>query len=348
MSVSTEQSTVGHGGFALTVDNAEAYLCERNLLPPEACARVTELGGGISNTVLLVEHAAGAVVLKQSLARLRVADDWVFDRRRLLVEANCMEVLGRIVGAAEVPEMLDLDRGNLIFAMTAAPSGGAVWKSALLQGEVDLRVARRAGELLGRIHRCAAADLALASAFSDLMPLLEGRIDPYHRAAAAVHPDLRGHIVRDIARLTEQRRTLVLGDYSPKNLIVYSDRVLALDFEAAHWGDPAFDTAFMITHLVAKAVHLPKRRSEFLAAAREFFAAYSAAAGEAAATMADTTTELGVLLLCRVDGKSKLEYLSDAEREGVRGLARKLIATQVIDLDEALDLAVTASDQSRR
>ena len=348
MPVSTERSTVDHGGFVLTVDNAAAYLCKRNLLSPEAPAQVTELGGGISNTVLLVEHTDGAVVLKQSLAKLRVADDWQFDRRRLLVEANCMEVLGRILGANEVPEMLDLDRRNLIFTMTAAPPEGLVWKSALLNGEVDLIAARRVGDLLGRIHRHTAADPALETAFSDLMPLFEGRIEPYHRVAAAVHPDLRGYIERDIARLTGQRRTLVLGDFSPKNLIVYSDRVLALDFEAAHWGDPAFDTAFMITHLVAKAVHLPEYRCELLAAAREFFDSYSGAAAEAAATSADTTTELGVLLLCRVDGKSKLEYLSDPEREGVRGLARELIVTQVTDLDEALDLAVTASDLSRR
>ena len=338
VSVSAQQLKVDNDEFALSVDNAARYLRERGLLPPRADAQVTELSGGISNTVLLAQHGDAAIVVKQSLAKLRVADDWEFDRRRLLVEAGCMEVLGRMVGPGEVPSLLDLDRENLVFTMNAAPADGVVWKSALLDGDVDLTAARRSGDLLGRIHRQSTADPALEATFGDLMPLMQGRIDPYHRVAASAHPDLRVHIERDIARLTGQRRTLVLGDFSPKNLIVYPDHVLALDFEAAHWGDPAFDTAFMLTHLLAKAIHLPDHQSEFLDAAREFFDAYSSAAGGAGATPADTCTELGVLLLCRVDGKSKLEYLDGDERETVRCLARDLITRQVIDLDEALRL----------
>jgi 5-methylthioribose kinase len=315
----------------------------------QARARVTELGGGISNTVLLVRTHDTALVLKQSLAKLRVADDWEFDRRRLLVEAKCMEVLGRILEPGEVPSMLDLDRENLIFTMTAAPDDGVVWKQALLDGHIDLTAARRVGDLLGRIHRHAAEDPLLAEAFDDLMPLIEGRIEPYHRVAASVHPDLQTNIERDIARLTGHRRTLVLGDYSPKNLIVYPDRVLALDFEAAHWGDPSFDTGFLISHLVAKAIYIPEKQSELLAAARQFFTAYSDAAGSAGATPADTATEVGVLLLCRVDGKSKLEYLDSGGRDAVRRLARELIAGQVTDLDEALALAAAAQpDPSHR
>ncbi len=64
----------------------------------------------------------------------------------------------------------------------------------------------------------------------------------------------------------------MLGDWSPKNLLVYPDRVLALDFEVAHRGDPAFDVAFMLTHLVMKSVHLPAHAARLRSAADAFLA----------------------------------------------------------------------------
>jgi aminoglycoside phosphotransferase (APT) family kinase protein len=309
----------------LSVANVASYLEERGLLPEGAEAYARELSGGISNTVLRVEWAGDAVVVKQSLPLLRVEEVWEFDRRRILAECDCMRVLGDVVPTGQVPEVLDVDEHRLAFTMTCAPPGGVVWKDALLRGAVDLTVARRAGAMLAAIHRTSAADPAFAVRFGDLMPLIEGRIDPYHRTAALAHPDLAWFIDADADRLLTHRRALVLGDYAPKNLIVYPDRVLALDFEVAHWGDPAFDTAFMLTHLLAKAVHLPDHGQELVAAAREFWTSYHAEAGAAGADPDDTATECGVLLLCRVDAKSKLEYLTSEEREVIRRLARALV-----------------------
>ena len=264
----------------LSAANVVSYLRERNLLPEGATAHVRELAGGISNSVLRVDWHADAVVVKQSLPRLRVDEVWEFDRRRTLAECDCMRVLGEKLPAGRVPEVLDIDQHRLAFTMTCAPAGGIVWKDALLRGEVDLTVAARAGALLATVHRTTASDPSLAARFDDLMPLMQGRVEPYHRTAERAHPDLVAAIDADIERLTTRRRALVLGDYSPKNLIVYPEHVLALDFEVAHWGDPAFDTAFMLAHLVAKAVHASVDGDRYLTAAREFWAAYHEQAGE--------------------------------------------------------------------
>ena len=171
-----------------------------------------------------------------------------------------MEVLGTILPDGDVPTVLDIDRAALTFVMSCAPKGGVNWKAALLRGDVDPVAVRHVAEQLGRIHREAQALPDLAVRFADLMPLIEGRINPYHRATALANPDLADAITEDIVRLTVNRRTLVHGDYAPKNLIVYQNRVMVLDFEVAHWGDPSFDSAFMLTHLIAKAVHLPHQQ----------------------------------------------------------------------------------------
>ncbi len=326
----------------MTPETAGAYLRARGLVPGGSPARVRALSGGISNIVLRVDWDGGAVVVKQSLPMLRVDAAWPFDPRRVLTECECLRTLGDLLPAGAVPRVLDVDADLLAFTMTCAPDNGTVWKDALLRGEVDLAVARRAGVLLATVHRRSALDGAIRDRFADLMPLIEGRTEPYHRTAAAAHPDLAPLIAGDVERLMTQRRALVLGDFSPKNLVVYADHVLALDFEVAHWGDPAFDAAFLLAHLVGKSVHMAARADLYLAAARAFWAAYRDAAGEEGAAGADTATELAVLLLCRVDGKSRLEYLNAAECARLRALARELIAAPVANPEALLDAVAKA------
>lgn len=321
----------------LTIESAADYLRQRGVIPAGAQTRVTPLAGGISNVVLRVNFDGRSVVVKQSLAELRVADRWEFNPARILVECACMEVLGSMLPDGAVPTVLDVDGETLTFVMSCAPAGGANWKETLLRGEVHPVAVQHVAERLAHVHRGAASRPELATRFTDLMPLIEGRTNPYHRMAALANPDLADAIIEDIDRLTTKRRTLVLGDYSPKNLIVYPDRVMVLDFEVAHWGDPSFDSAFMLTHLIAKAVYAPHSSRSYLDAARRFWSIYTNAAGDAGATEQDTATELAVLLLCRVDGKSKLEYLSDGDRALIRDLSRDLIQARTRDLAELID-----------
>ena len=53
---------------------------------------------------------------------------------------------------------------------------------------------------------------------------------------------------------------LVHGDFSPKNVLVYNRQLILLDHEVLHFGDPAFDIGFSLTHFLSKALHLPQKR----------------------------------------------------------------------------------------
>ena len=179
------------------------------------------LSGGISNIVLAASWPGGRAVLKQSLPELRVAVEWRFDRGRIINERRAMRYLGQVLPAASVPVVLAHDDEAYLFVMSHAPDGGINWKDALLRGDIDLQAAERAGALLGEIHRRSAGDAGVARDFADLTPLLQGRVDPYHRTAAAVNPGVAGVIEAEVERLLATRRCLVLGDWSPKNLLVY-------------------------------------------------------------------------------------------------------------------------------
>jgi hypothetical protein len=334
----------------LTAENAAQYLRERGVVPASAELEVRELGWGISNVVLQVRWSDDCLVVKQSLPKLRVEADWPFDRSRILVERDCMAYLSTLLPPGSVPLVRFTDEESFAFGMTCAPPGGVLWKEALLDGVVDNAAAERAGSLLGRIHSAAAADESARRRFVDQTVLIQGRVDPYHLTAAQANPGLAPIIHAEVERLLGTQLTLVLGDYSPKNTFVYADRVLVLDFEVAHWGDPAFDVAFCVTHLALKACKFPHRASRYVGAARSFWGAYAGAVrDDDGRTEAAAVRELGCLLLARIDGKSKIEYITDEPTQGfVRELAGGVLIGTETRLLSVLDwIEQRVVDQAR-
>ena len=78
---------------------------------------------------------------------------------------------------------------------------------------------------------------------------------------------------------------LVHGDFSPKNLLIGPAGPVILDAECAWYGDPAFDLAFVLNHLLLKGAWRPQWRARYLDAFAALAAAYLAhvalgAAGE--------------------------------------------------------------------
>jgi 5-methylthioribose kinase len=329
----------------ITPENARRYLVERGIIAAGDDPRIEALGWGVSNVVMRVQSDGRCFVFKQSLPRLRVQDDWRIDRRRIFVERDAMALFGEILPPGSVPAVEFSDEENFVLGMSCAPPDGRLWKEDLMAGQIDLAAARRAGILLARMHNRAAGREGVRERFGDPAIFIQGRVDPYHHTAARAHPDLAPVIHAEVERMLRTRRTLVHGDFSPKNIFVYPDHLLLLDFEIAHFGDPAFDAGFLLTHLLLKTVRFPERAPRYLAAAREFWRAYAANLESAVAVEIDRTTvrELGCLLLARIDGKSKAEYITE---EPMRNVARQL--ARYILLEEprsVLSLLATVEDR---
>ena len=224
-------------------------------------------------------------MLKQSLPKLRVQEDWFADQSRIHRERAGLDFARGLASDSaagqqsswSVPEVVHEDRDNFIFVMTAAPADGVNWKEQLLAGHIDVSVAERVGEMLGAIHersRVVGSSVPDSLAeFAELDCFVQLRIDPYHRATAAAHPDLAEVIEGEAQRMlpsAHERRVLVHGDFSPKNIIVSGAgddaRVLLLDFEVVHLGNPVFDLAFMLNHFTLKAIYNPGLAGRYCAA----------------------------------------------------------------------------------
>jgi aminoglycoside phosphotransferase (APT) family kinase protein len=130
---------------------------------------------------------------------------------------------------------------------------------------------------------------------------------------------------------------LVHGDFSPKNLLIGPAGPVILDAECAWFGDPAFDLAFVLNHLLLKGAWRPQWRERYADAFAALAAAYFAHVEWEARVSCDARTAalLPALMLARIDGKSPVEYLADgAQRDDVRAFARGLLTNPETDVGE--------------
>lgn len=277
---------------------------------------VIPLTGGVSSEIYLIADRAGRFVVKRALAKLRVRDDWFADTARNHSEVAFLRYVGARFPAA-VPRILASDPAAGWFAMEYLGDGFTTWKSRLMNGQPDPADARRAGETLGLIHRTSWGDPVLAQQFATDRNFHQLRVEPYLETTARRVPELGPVLLAEAARLQATKLALVHGDFSPKNLLVAPDRLVILDAEVAWFGDPAFDTAFALTHLFLKAL-LPRERADAtLDLARTFWSTYVLALGaQADSALEGRTTHLLLgLMLARVHGKSPVEYLTEPAQQ---------------------------------
>lgn len=282
------------------------------------------LPGGVSCDVAVVREADGReIVVKQALPKLKVAADWRCDPARSSVEVAALRVMRELLGPHTVPEVLWEDAPNHRFAMQRVDPRFRNWRDELNQRRVDLATATQVGELLGQLHRRSAARIDLAGRFANREFFEQLRIEPFFNRIAQRNPQLSGPVNVVIASLRVPGRALVHGDFSPKNMLVDGSQVVILDWEVAHWGNPRFDLAFCLTHLILDGLHRPPPQA-FGAAALSFLDAYSRSgmAGELDTLLVQMT---GCLLLARLEGDSPIDYLRELNAPAVKRIAVRLI-----------------------
>ena len=324
-----------------------AYLETSGWIGKGEAVTVKPLAGGVSNRTVLVRRPSGeAWVLKQALEKLRVEADWHSSPERVHREAAGLRWLDRLAPEGHITPFVFEDHEHHLLAMEAVPEPHALWKALLLRGEVHAEHVRQFGWLLGTIHRRAyERRTEVARAFGDLTFFETLRLEPYYASAAERVPAAADALRRLIAEAREQRLTLVHGDYSPKNILVHQERLILLDHEVIHFGDPAFDLGFSMTHLLSKAHHLQPHRDAFAKAAALYWQAYNEAVGDVPWRKnlegRAVRHTLGCLL-ARVAGRSPLEYLGEAERRRQRRVVVALLQRPPASFPDLIERFIAA------
>ncbi|HSU06358.1 MAG TPA: aminoglycoside phosphotransferase family protein [Acetobacteraceae bacterium] len=307
-----------------------------SLLAPGENATGERLTGGVSSDIWRIDLPSGPICVKRALPKLRVAADWRAPVSRNLYEARWMHRANAATPGA-APALLGQDEQAGVLAMQyLPPADHPLWKNQLRDGHADPAFATHVARSLVRIHAASAADPAVAVEFPTDSIFYDIRLEPYLIATARAHPDRAAALNALVATTQANKRALVHGDVSPKNILVGPAGPVFLDAECAWWGDPAFDLAFCLNHLLLKCLWTPAARDGFLACFDALAAAYLAGvAWEPPAALERRAAHLlPGLLLARVDGKSPVEYITaDTDKDHVRHSARALLAAQVDRLD---------------
>lgn len=319
----------------LDPDAAKAFftaLAHMGLLDPGESPVLTPLTGGVSSDIVRADLRRGAVCIKRALPKLKVKADWQAPVERNRWEVEWMRVVAQVLPQA-VPRILGVDAALGMFAMSYLGADAyPVWKALLRDGTIDTRFATAVGDALGRIHAFGAQHPNLRERFDTGHIFFPIRLEPYLIATGQAHPDLATRLDALARRTYATQLTLVHGDVSPKNILRGPDGPIFLDAECAWFGDPAFDVAFCLNHMLLKCVWRPQWSARYLDCYAALLDAYVRhVAWESRATLEARVAELlPALFLARVDGKSPAEYIvDDWQRDAVRRVARPLIADPV-------------------
>ena len=289
------------------------------LIASDAAPDFTPLTGGVASDIWLV-RAGGRVSSSSARSPNCASPPTGACRGRNASEAAWLEAAGPPAPGAARPSVLAHAPELGFFAWTIC--------SRTTHHGMEERIAARDArtpDFAGRSARRSAP-------FTPRPPAARNRAALQRRRAVSRHPpralswnslrpgiralSLRSHCsrrARSETRLrsftaTSRRRTFSSARRGP----------VFLDAECAWYGDPAFDLAFCLNHLLLKCLWTRRAAAAFLDCFDALSRAYLARVcwEPAADTGARAASLLPALLLARIDGKSPVEYVTGRDFEG--------------------------------
>ena len=312
--------------FELTLRTAGGYHVRRGIAPADVAIEVAELPGGVSATVIAarVPATGTAVVIKQALPQLRVRDEWLATPDRAETEVAAMVLCGAITPGV-VPRVIDSDPEAHVLVMELISPEARNWQAEVGEGRVHAAAGSWAGATLGAWHVATSSQDALAG-LDDLEAFEQLRLRPFHETVIERRPELADWITPLLAELRRDRRSIVHGDYSLKNMLIGPSGNWVLDFEVAHYGNPVFDLGFFLSFVVLSAVRWEPLTPELRTLADGFLSGYDGSAGAGfAGDLASVTAHTAALMLARTDGKSPAQFLDPPSRARAREIGTTLL-----------------------
>ncbi len=304
--------------------------------------RYEKLDGGVSSDIWAIHSEKYSFCVKKSLDKLKVKENWRAPKVRNQYEVKYLNTV-RELAPNPVPHIHGHNPADNVFAMNwYDPKTYRTWKEDLLKKHINFSQAIKVSKTISLIHNNTAKKKSLSLSFSNDKIFNSIRIEPYFEFVAKVYPDFSSTIFNQIESIKSNKKVLIHGDLSPKNILISKRDPIILDAECTNWGDPAFDIAFCINHFILKSLYFIKEshNKNFVKLCDIFLQIYfKEVSWESINNLESRIIKmLPILILARVDGKSPVEYFKKTHKTLGRNLAIKILNNKIKNFDELKNL----------
>ena len=305
----------------------------------EPIIHIRKLEGGVSSDVYKVQTNSKTYCIKRSLPKLRVMKEWFADTKRLRYEYLWLKHCKKIIPNS-IPNIYQFSaKQDFLILEYLSEKNYTTLKLKLLKKDIDINVINKISKNLSKIHKESTGKFVKKKFINNSKNFYDLRLDAYFNEVGRVYPDLKKIIKNIIKNYEKYSSTLVHGDFSPKNILIFNKNIKYIDAETCNFGDPAFDVVYFCNHLLLKSIHIPDKKNKFIQSYENFFKTYlkSIKLSQRKNFIDRCIAMVPIMLLARIDGKSPVEYII---KKNIKNKIRLLSFNLINDPPKSLEYLI--------
>lgn len=310
--------------------------CTFGLLNPKIKFEYIKITEGVSSDIWYVKTEKGLeFCIKRALKKLTVKEDWFAPISRSNFEVAYFKACQNI-NTESFPKILGHDKKKYILAMEwFKPEKYILWKKKLLDMTFETKDGYTISNILREKHSYFHNKSDYKKEFENDKTFYDIRIEPYILFTSKSYPKYENCFIDAAKSLVLNKKTVIHGDFSPKNILIGPQFPIILDAETACWGDPVFDLAFCNNHIILKSILNTSNKKEYILLSKKFIETYiNKINWEEKSNFIDRFLKLiPLLVLARLDGKSPIEYYQNKHIKKARALSLKILDDKIKDIN---------------
>lgn len=214
---------------------------------------ITPVVGGVAHRVFEIQSPDEKYYLKVRGDHFVQIPEIACDPADIAVEHRALSRYNTII-PSYFPKVLSFSPDSYYMVLSDAFPGGDRFEDLLLNESATLQLIESFGHALAQIHQA-------TSSVVDPIRFPNDR-NYYHTVLGHRFGYRNNQHLDALVEVLSSRpqKQLILGDPSPKNLGVSNsgEQLIFFDLETAHIGDPVFDYAYALSHVLLHHIHKPE------------------------------------------------------------------------------------------
>jgi len=221
------------------------------------------------------------------------------------------------------PICFDADSYTIVFE--SAPKQANLLSEKLLKGNVGTDQVKMITKGLVEMHNSTLGDEKLLNKFNDTECFKKFKIET--QCYSIKTDEGTEEKIKDLVKESLKiKKVLLHGDIAPKNILIWGNKFLFIDFEESSFSDPAIDIGYLIAHFYLHG-------KEYYDLAQTIYDTYMSGIKYSDSTFEERILKyIGIFMLSRIDGIAKADWIEDEKINSLRYISKRLIHGEIENL----------------